>query len=324
MGILYTPLGSTANANIFCTIADGSNSQVFRDGVLAGTGNAGSNNAAFFSIGSNGALSGYFNGDIAEILIFPRALSTSERKAVENYLAKKWGLGFNPLSLSPALWLSDTGSNPAQWDDISGNNRHATQATVASQPSIIANGLGGRQVRRFDGVDDFLTPLSSLAILNSVAGGSIFAVAKLNNGNTPDQTVLHFSRNGNSSQVRLGLQLTIGSSGQNFRAGARRLDTDSFTGSTQVNNTNPNVFAAIANYSTGKIILRVNGIETETNLPSSGNSSPTNSDVVEIGKIAANHLTGDIAEILVFPSALSDTDRREVERYLAQKWNIIT
>jgi hypothetical protein len=31
---------------------------------------------------------------------------------------------------------------------------------------------------------------------------------------------------------------------------------------------------------------------------------------------------GDIAEILVFPSALSNTDRLAVETYLATKWGI--
>lgn len=46
----------------------------------------------------------------------------------------------------------------SQWDDSSGNTRHATQATAAAQPvyKAGANGIGGKPAVRFDGVDDFL------------------------------------------------------------------------------------------------------------------------------------------------------------------------
>lgn len=42
-------------------------------------------------IGGHSSL-GYFDGDILEIIYFDYALSTSERQALENYLAIKWGL----------------------------------------------------------------------------------------------------------------------------------------------------------------------------------------------------------------------------------------
>ncbi len=48
----------------------------------------------FASIGfsSISGLNGYFNGDIAEIIIFTRALNNDEKKAVEGYLGKKWAI----------------------------------------------------------------------------------------------------------------------------------------------------------------------------------------------------------------------------------------
>lgn len=34
----------------------------------------------------------YYNGDICEIIVFTRALTTEEREAIETYLGKKWGI----------------------------------------------------------------------------------------------------------------------------------------------------------------------------------------------------------------------------------------
>jgi hypothetical protein len=87
------------------------------------------------------------------------------------------GGSFDPLSLSPALWLSDTGSDPSVWSDESGNSRHAVQATIANQPSIVTGALNGRQVRRFDGVNDRL-------VTPSFAHYSVFAVMKWTGGST--------------------------------------------------------------------------------------------------------------------------------------------
>jgi len=41
-------------------------------------------------IGRSSGSAGYFTGDIGEIIIYDRALNNSERKDIENYLAKKW------------------------------------------------------------------------------------------------------------------------------------------------------------------------------------------------------------------------------------------
>jgi hypothetical protein len=34
----------------------------------------------------------YYKGDIAEIIMFSRALSDKDRQAVESYLSKKWAI----------------------------------------------------------------------------------------------------------------------------------------------------------------------------------------------------------------------------------------
>lgn len=53
---------------------------------------------------------------------------------------------------------------PGQWDDISGNARHAVQATPGFQPSKVTS--GGLEVINFDGVDDHMiwtgTPITGI------------------------------------------------------------------------------------------------------------------------------------------------------------------
>ena len=43
------------------------------------------------------------------------------------------GGDFSPLDLDPDLWLSDTGSDPANWSDLSGNNNHARRKQAFSR-----------------------------------------------------------------------------------------------------------------------------------------------------------------------------------------------
>lgn len=68
-----------------------------------------------------------------------------------------------------------------QWWDQSGNARHATQATAASQPQIVDSGVlvteGGKAAILFDGVDDTLTVPSSTAAFKFLHDGTKSAVA---------------------------------------------------------------------------------------------------------------------------------------------------
>ena len=75
-----------------------------------------------------------------------------------NQFSSSW----TPAQISTALWLdandSSTitlnGSTVSQWNDKSGNGRNATQATVANQPTYIAEGLNGRGIIDWDGSND--------------------------------------------------------------------------------------------------------------------------------------------------------------------------
>ena len=81
------------------------------------------------------------------------------------------------LGASLALWLDaeDTstitlnGSTVSQWDDKSGNGRHASQATASLQPTYLATGFNSKPVVSFDGSDDELTITSTFALGETAA-----------------------------------------------------------------------------------------------------------------------------------------------------------
>ena len=210
---------------------------------------------------------------------------------------------FNPLSLAPALWLSDTGSDPAQWDDISGNNRHATQATVANQPDIIANALNGRQVRRFNGTSDRLTGPN----LGSVENLTTFVVS------------VHTGVTTNVG-LRIALCLNLYWDGTSLDKRLLSQSTSSTDAILSNIDNNPSITSGImTNGSKNKATL-----DGGSQVMSVGNVSSMASSSIFIGCYSnlSFFWQGDIAEILVFPTALSPQDRRKVEKYLSDKWAI--
>jgi prepilin-type N-terminal cleavage/methylation domain-containing protein len=100
--MLTSPItsGSTANTLIY---QNGGNPLALNadvSGYNFGLNGTYATGTAPFHIGArdsvnNGAIDGYFSGQIAEIVIFTRALKNEERIAVQAYLGKKWGIKVN-------------------------------------------------------------------------------------------------------------------------------------------------------------------------------------------------------------------------------------
>ena len=90
------------------------------------------------------------------------------------------------LGADLALWLdaddvatiSLNGSTVSQWDDKSGNDRHASQATAANQPEYTSSGLNGKPVLTFHGSTDSLSFQGvhddqwSLAVVGQASGSN--------------------------------------------------------------------------------------------------------------------------------------------------------
>jgi hypothetical protein len=78
---------------------------------------------------------------------------------------------------SDASTITLSGSNITQWNDKSGNAKHATQSTSAYQPTIVSSGLNGRNTMLFDGTNDMFNIANTTTLANNFA---IFAVVKSN------------------------------------------------------------------------------------------------------------------------------------------------
>lgn len=219
---------------------------------------------------------------------------------------------FNPMSLSPALWLSDTGSDLGVWPDMSGNGRNATQATAANQPDIITGGLNGRQVRRFNGSSDYLTHQYAVS-----SDSTIFAVAYSTRTESSQYNII-FSAADQNTQLKCFMMSQTNTSNNwgTFRSGnissGHTLRTSfqiasivaTAAGVSMKTGSNAAVFVADTTF-----LVDPNNSRRTVGASYSGGSGN-----------GLDYFKGDIAEILVFPTALSDTDRQAVESYLRTKW----
>jgi hypothetical protein len=318
------------------------NGQFITNTTGTGTSRNNTDVTANLYIGSRTNSSLFLTGDVGEVLIYPRILTDSERKAVENYLAKKWGLGFNPLSLGPALWLDASDSSTlydattggslvgaggavARWEDKSGNARHATQATLANRPLRTLGVQGGKDVLAFDGSNDFLaTPAFGgtqdctyflvTASKNSTQN-KVFAAHANNYQNPPlganyvavNAARLETAQNGASGETKLTAKLAASQNLQNnvFRIAEVELTSTNAGHIQRVNGTA---------HATTNLFSQDPGVFTKL------------AQSFGVGAYNAGYLpcNCDIAEIIYFTKLLTANDRREVQRYLAQKWNIIT
>lgn len=272
---------------------------------------------------------GFASGDIAEVIIYDSALSDTDRAAVETYLLTKWGIAPAPvpqtipglqlwLDASDAATLYDATSGGslvaadgavARWEDKSGNARHATQGTSGSRPLRKTAIQGGKDVLRFDGSNDRLTGInyelnSSYTIFSVIerkAAGAALPIGNSISGEADGAYPGGYWLTNNSLLTRDGAQ------------GAITFTSNSTSGFKLMN---------VARNGSTSLSLRINGVLNETKTSGIGSVDATQGLVNHVGSRNGDYHNGDIAEIIIYNSALNDTDRQSVETYLINKWGI--
>jgi hypothetical protein len=100
-------------AIITSALFNGANSEVWENGESKLTGDVGSHSLTGLTIGARQGNAFFFlDGDIAEIIIYDRALTVNERVKVESYLTEKYGFPFKWTGNASTVWNSEANWSP--------------------------------------------------------------------------------------------------------------------------------------------------------------------------------------------------------------------
>jgi len=224
--------------------------------------------------------------------------------------------GWSPADTNTALWLDADdastitldGGTVSQWDDKSGNDRHATQATTGSQPTDTARGMNTRHVLTFDGVSDyfnvdldFLAGVSHSAFIVTKPTTYTDIYGAANHSAAANSLHVGF-RNDTSYRMNYWGNDWYGTISASFHAG------------------NGNILNYVWQPGVSKEIF-ANGSSEGTH--ANAGTIGTMSGGGRIGQVVNHgHYGGDIAEIVMLTGTVDADDRQLFEGYLAHKWGL--
>jgi len=305
-----------------------------------------------FNVGNGYANSAYFmRGNVGEILFYNSTLSTQNFQLVEGYLAWKWGLQsslpsthpykntpvysvppfplvpriaaatnryFNPNSIAGcSLWidasdpatLTFSGLNVTQWRDKSGLSNNASNSGNIQNTGQI----GKLAAMVYTGAANtyFTGPVT-----NSGTTLSVFSVFVMNSSSYSAARIVSLAKPAtfdfnNTLYTAPILRRTA-------QLGAFRNLSDLSVIATTFGT--PYVFSSV--YTGSSNTVYANGT-AGTTVASSGNFGYTNYEIGgSFGEENVAVLNGLIGEVLHYTTFLSDSQRQQVEGYLAWKWGL--
>jgi hypothetical protein len=221
----------------------------------------------------------------------------------------------------------------ARWEDKSGQSRHATQSTSGNRPLRKTGVQSSRDVLRFDGTNDFLqvadfldlTAGQSMTIIAAIKRSatnayhtivSKYAQSDADDDNTADGWVFRFE-SANQLLFSGGINAVAGNS---TRVTNSTVDASAFTIlSVKVS----------AGAISGATLYRNSSTVPSSAIASGAETLENTSFPVLVGalmytnNVPLHYLNGDVAEIIIYDTALSDANRELVESYLVSKWGIV-
>ena len=255
---------------------------------------------------------------------------------------------WTPREITMALWLDAADSNTitkdennlvSQWNDKSGNSRYAAQSDNALKPSYVNNWI------TFD--SDYLTIANTKSAFNfaHTDKAHFLFVAKAGLSSNPNKLYNFFGNHDNSSSnIGIGIAFDDRSiiSANNalthsvYKGLSGNYVVSYFNGSifnqNICNTLTPNARHIISSRTdvtnataTNRHYLSIDGaIEINYNTYS---ESPSQSNATYDFQIGSNGtgmaaLVGEIGELVIVASMLSDTTRKKIEGYLAHKWSL--
>ena len=209
------------------------------------------------------------------------------------------------------------GQTVGTWNNIaSGASGAVTQSTDSSRPTYVANSMHGNAVVHFAGVDDVLTSNSTYSCTNSAV--SAFIVLRRTTDVTEYPRVISFIGPDNNTDYGNNSNWCL-DNGQNGATMYVERVSGHNQGSLPAVNT---PYLAEVVFDGANCTTYINGSQLGSTFSTTG-SFNINSVAVGAGWGEGApfwNFAGDIAEVVIYNSALNTTDRQATESYLNSKW----
>ncbi len=205
------------------------------------------------------------------------------------------------------------------WGDSSGNANNATQPARASQPGYVTGAMNGLPVVRFNS-----TNASYLAFSRPVQNDfTIIVVFQSSQTNQGNGTAFYYGAglvNGDQPGTQNDFGTALNAGGR-LVAGTGNPDT-SIDSAGGFNQGTPHILTFKRVAGTGAISVYVDGTLSATGI--GGTQALTAPATLDLGAVPSGggFFNGDIAEVKLFSSALSDLDRTAEENNLACKYGV--
>ena len=212
------------------------------------------------------------------------------------------------------IWLqNDTGVATGQWDDSSGNGRHAVQGTGTQQASVSGGGLDFSSADPED-FYQFTTDTSALIEIKHPNAFTLAVVLKREGGASDANVLVSTSGSNNFIGILNENNITIHGSGANF------------TGEPWTNN--EQLLLTITKDTSGNLLFFKNGVAES--ITSGATPATATSEFLldyfgctRIGTASNDkHFDGIIYEFVVYTSALTGSDLTNLNNYLTGKFSL--
>jgi hypothetical protein len=220
----------------------------------------------------------------------------------------------------PVLWLDATipssieviAGGVSVWRDVSGNDFSVSQSEASARPAIVEGAVGSNAVVRFDGLSHVLVG----SVLEALENYDVFVVWRSPVA-PPTDAQTHLLRSGSSLEVNHGHDQDA------FRyAGASQFESLWRPAQFEVPTLDALYVWNLSFDSTARTLTAfTNGVTTTMTMDITG-IPISDSEPLTIGSRwdLARHFTGDIGEVILYPRALTASERAAVQGYLDDKW----
>ena len=290
----------------------------------------------------------YFDGDMAEIIMYSNVLTTFRREQIEGYLAWKWGFQNNlylghpfryaaPLNIASVpfvptmidgvqVWYDGadplgTGTPPSSgsavttWFDKAPFARNASAVVAGNYSNDSPKGF-----INFNGTSTYYTIPTGAFIANQYF--SFFIVERLQAASTTATPRNILSGNNNGTNTNLLVRYT-NESASNFNVDFFNNGTGGPVAPFTTAAAQPTrLFSFSQLPSSRAVYLYGSNIGSDTN--NSLLSSWNNPQIGRDGEVASRFYSGHMKEILIYTGQINGFQRQQVEGYLAWKWGLQT